>query len=143
VVFFALMASSQPAAASGSAPVAEAGLGLLAYVGDTVELNGSGSVDPEGDPLTYAWEQTGGPPVDLQGADSSTPRFEVETPGTLRFSLVVNDGTTSSPPDEVEVVVPYKDIGDDVATGCAVVPPGKAASAAAVAALLCLVRRRR
>ena len=33
--------------------------------GDLVTLDGSGSEDPDGDPLIYNWEQTGGPEVDL------------------------------------------------------------------------------
>ena len=90
-------------------PVAEAGLGVMAYVGDTVILNGTASADPDGAPLTYTWEQTSGPPVDLRKGDTAKPEFEVAGPGTLRFSLVVFDGVETSVPDEVAVVVPDRD----------------------------------
>lgn len=144
VLFFVSLLSVPVASAAGEAPVAEAGLGLLAYVGDTVILDGSGSSDPEGDPLTYTWTQVGGPEVTINGADSFEPRFDVTAPGTLRFALVVNDGTTDSAPDEVEVVVPYEEI-DGVESGCAAAPAAPAAPgvAGALLAALALVRRRR
>lgn len=139
VLFFVSSLLVPPASASGEAPVAEAGLGLLAYVGDTVILDGSGSTDPEGDTLTYTWTQVGGPPVTISRGNSFEPRFEVEAAGTLRFALVVNDGTADSAPDEVEVIVPYREI-DGVESGCATagVPSLLGVALAALA-----VRRRR
>lgn len=141
VVFFALspIALSPVALAAGAAPTAEAGLGLLAYVEDTVELNGSGSIDPEGDALSYTWSQVAGPPVELQGGSSAQPRFTVTDPGALRFALVVNDGLSDSAADTVDVVVPYRTV-DDVATGCAVVTAVPWVAFAGV--LACLGRRR-
>ena len=122
------------------APVAEAGLPLLANLGDTVVLNGSASSDPDGDPLAYSWTQFSGPPVTLDKADTDSAQFTVEQPGTYRFDLVVTDGEEESPADRVEVVVPYQEIktGD---TGCATVPGGGGLSAAL--ARRGLLRRRR
>ena len=139
VLFFVSSLLVQPASASGEPPVAEAGLGLLAYVGDTVILDGSGSSDPEGDALTYTWTQVGGPPVTISRADSFEPRFEVEAAGTLRFALVVNDGTADSAADEVEVIVPYEKI-EGVESGCST---AGAPSALGVLAAVLLARRRR
>ena len=110
-----------PAYAAGEAPTAEAGLGLIAYIGDTVVLDGSGSVDPEGDPLTFVWTQVGGPPVELERPTSDQPRFAVTAGGTLRFSLVVQDDTSASPADTVAVVIPYESI-EGVGSGCSVLP---------------------
>jgi hypothetical protein len=129
------------APARAEAPVAEAGLGLLAYVDDTVELNGTGSADADGDALTYAWTQVGGPTVALEGADTAQPRFTVEQPGTLTFQLVVNDGTSDSAPDEVSVAVPYRAIDGVASGGCNVVPGS--VSSAGLLVLTCLVARRR
>ncbi|MFN7143440.1 MAG: PKD domain-containing protein [Myxococcota bacterium] len=144
VLFFVsvvLPSSVSPALAAGETPVAEAGLGLIAYVDDTVILDGSGSYDPEGDALTYAWTQVGGPPVQLQDAETAQPRFEIGTAGTLRFELVVSDDLSASAPDLVEVVVPYERI-EGVETSCAVVP-GLSAAAAALSLAALAGRRRR
>ncbi len=116
-----------PAYAAGETPTADAGLGLIAYVGDTVVLDGSASADPEGDPLAFAWTQVGGPPVDLERADSDQPRFAVTAGGTLRFALVVQDDASASAADTVAVVIPYEAI-EGVGSGCAVVPAPLAGS---------------
>lgn len=142
VLFFvtvALLSALSPARAAGEAPIAEAGVGLLARVGDTVVLNGSGSYDPEGDAIVYVWTQVGGPPVTLRKDDSPKPEFEVESAGTLRFELVVSDDLTASAPDTVEVVVPFEAIAG-VETGCATPPAGAGIAGVLLAALA--VRRR-
>ena len=144
VLFFvsvALVSSLFPAHAAGEPPVSEAGLGLIALVDDTVILDGSGSSDPEGDPITYVWTQVGGPPTELDGADTAQPRFTVESSGTFRFSLVVSDDTSASAADEVEVVVPYEVI-QGVETGCSTVSSTAGLSAAALAFGLLVARRR-
>ena len=130
--------------AAGTAPTAEAGLGLVGYVGDTIELNGSASTDPDGEPLTYIWTQVSGPTVDMTGADKALPRFEITEPGTLRFQLVVNDSTLDSLPDTVDVVVPWQDIPSTEA-GCASAPAGVGLGGLAGACVLALglVRRHR
>lgn len=127
--------------ASGSAPVAEAWLGVLAFVGDTVELNGTGSTDPEGDELAFSWTQVGGPPVELNGAMTAQPKFSITDPGTFRFELVVNDGTSDSPPDGVAVVVAYQSLSGQEA-GCAVVPGAPILIGSLLAGVWALSRRR-
>ncbi|WP_228719993.1 PKD domain-containing protein [Methylococcus geothermalis] len=77
-------------------PVANAGANLTVHTGDTVNLNGNGSSDPDGDPLTYAWAQIGGPAVALNGADTAAPSFVAPAVtgenDTLVFQLTVSDG---------------------------------------------------
>lgn len=77
-------------------PVADAGTNLTVHTGDTVNLNGNGSSDPDGDSLTYAWAQTGGPAVALTGADTAAPSFVAPAVtaenDTLVFQLTVSDG---------------------------------------------------
>lgn len=129
-----LLSAVAPAYAAGDPPVAEAGLGLIAYVGDTVILDGSASFDPEGDPIVYTWALVGGPPTELQSGDTAQPRFQVTEPGTLRFSLVVNDDTSASEPDTVAVVVPYEQIeGVEAACSTAAGAPGLGLVALALA----------
>src|SRR5262249_6238181 len=48
-----------------SAPVADAGPNQNFTSAATVTLDGSRSYDPNGDPLTYLWQQDGGPTVAL------------------------------------------------------------------------------
>lgn len=61
---------------------------------EPITLDGSESFDPDGDPLTFTWTQTGGTPVTLIGADTATATFtapNVNAPETPTFTLVVSD----------------------------------------------------
>jgi hypothetical protein len=90
-------------------PVASAGPDQSVNSGGMVTLDGRASFDPDGDALTYEWEQVEGPPVVLSDDSSPTPSFRapaaVSSDVVLRFALTVNDGIWSSFPDEVIVRV--------------------------------------
>ncbi|MYC06806.1 MAG: hypothetical protein F4X57_06510 [Chloroflexi bacterium] len=97
-------------AQQNNAPVADAGTDQTVDAGDSVSLDGSGSNDPDGDALTYAWTQTSGPSVTLAGASSASPGFTApNADATLVFSLTVNDGTEDSAADTVAVTVVVPD----------------------------------
>ena len=90
-----------------SAPVADAGADQVAVELSTVNLDGSASSDPDGDALTYAWQQTAGPNVVLSDATASQPNFaapDVTVPTVLSFQLTVNDGTDAAA-DTVDITV--------------------------------------
>ena len=102
------------------APVAEAGSTVDAIVGDTVYLDGTGSDDPDGDALSYTWEQVDGTTVTLDITDPSRPFFSASVSDIYQFSLMVSDGFTSSGTDHVKVYIrneynsaPNTDAGPD------------------------------
>ena len=79
---------------SNRAPNAVAGGSQTAVSGTAVTLDGSGSNDPDGDTLTYAWTQTLGPAVVLSNANAVTATFtapNVSLNTVLRFQLQVSD----------------------------------------------------
>ncbi|HTU68475.1 MAG TPA: hypothetical protein VMF52_21220 [Steroidobacteraceae bacterium] len=118
--------TSNPASAAvtisgvAAATAANAGPDVQAYSGATVRLSGEASVDPQGDPLTFAWTQTGGTAVTLTGANTATPTFvapAVTADTVLTFSLIVNDGTAASAPSTVRVTVQAPAAGNVLLTG--------------------------
>ena len=88
-------------------PEADAGENQTVEPGtEGVALDGSGSRDPEGQPLTFRWEQVGGSAVSLSGADSQKPTFTAPAGNSrLVFRLTVSDGEDSSKTDEVVINV--------------------------------------
>jgi len=101
-----------------SAPVADAGADQSAYVGDIVTLDGSGSSDVDGNPLTYKWSLTSvptGSSAVLSDHTAISPTFEVDRGGVFVAQLIVNDGTVDSTPDTVTIstinVKPTADAG--------------------------------
>jgi len=87
-------------------PVANAGPDQSASVGETVFLDGSGSSDLDGDPLTYAWSLPTVPPesaATLSDPNAVDPSFVADRPGSYVGQLIVHDGTEYSAPDTVVV----------------------------------------
>ena len=79
-------------------PVCDGGGDQSVAVGDTVSLDGSGSVDPEGGPLTFAWSLDAvpaGSAAILDDPTSPTPTFLADLAGDYEATLVVDDGVGS------------------------------------------------
>jgi outer membrane protein assembly factor BamB len=82
-------------------PVVQISSVTSAKVGQTVELDGSQSYDPDGDAISFTWRQVSGPAnVSLNNARTAKAAFTPQTEGTYRFSLSVNDGETASEADK-------------------------------------------
>jgi hypothetical protein len=96
---------------SNRAPVAHAGADQNVPTDAVVQLDGTGSFDPDNDyPLTFLWIQTSGPTVSLSSNSVATPTFTAPaTPSTLSFSLYVVDSWDEPDltPDTVTITV-YK-----------------------------------
>ena len=86
-------------------PTAATGPDQEVTVGTVVLLDGSGSRDPEGAPLSFRWTQTVGPKVVLSAATVHSPVFIPLLPDTYRFQLAVNDGHSDSAPDSTTITV--------------------------------------
>lgn len=89
-------------------PVADAGLDQFVLENTAVLLNGAGSEDADGEIVSFAWIQTGGPAVELVGDDTPTPRFdapEVAENTSLTFELTVQDDDGFESSAVVEVIV--------------------------------------
>ncbi len=98
-------------------PIADAGPDQGVFRNDLVTLNGAGSHDLDGDPLTYAWNQNTGPPVTLAGANTAAPTLTPSVSGTYAFVLTVEDDWGGSSDDIVNVTVanraPIANAGSD------------------------------
>jgi RHS repeat-associated protein/uncharacterized repeat protein (TIGR01451 family) len=87
-------------------PVANAGPAQTVFVGTTVQLDGSGSTDQDGNPLTYRWSFVSipsGSRVTLNGANTVKPTFVPDVPGSYTVQLIVNDGLVDSSPAIVTI----------------------------------------
>ncbi len=125
-------------AGTNDAPTANAGDDQTVAEGATVTLDGTGSADPEGETLVYAWTQTSGTDVTLSDSAVASPTFtapeNLVDNAVLEFSLIVTDARMlDSVADTVEVTVtagtndaPTANAGDDqtVAEGATVTLDG-------------------
>ncbi len=116
-----------------SAPVAHAGEDGSVRVQETVILDGTASVDVDGDLLSYRWSLTTvpeGSAAALAEPDAVRPRFVADRSGTYVAQLIVYDGTVESAADTVTITTtnsaPVARAGDDqtVLTGATVTVDG-------------------
>jgi MYXO-CTERM domain-containing protein len=130
---------------ANGAPIANAGPNQSVTTGDTVTLDGSGSSDPEEDPLQFAWTlvtRPSGSSASLSSSSSATPRFTADVAGSYEISLTVSDGSDVSAPDSVTVVASESSSGGDSGScGCRTTS-GEDAGFVALVLLALPIRRR-
>ncbi len=119
------------------APTADAGPDVSVNTGTVVRLDGSGSADPAGRLLTYAWRFLSVPDgsrATLNDPTLAVPSFVPDVPGDFEIGLAVSNGLKSSGIDTVTVEVgsgrPTARIGTppSVNTGVAVSLSGEQSS---------------
>lgn len=79
-------------------PVANPGSSRILVLGDTVQLDASGSSDPEGATLSWEWTVVSAPPgsdATLSDPVAEKPTFTPDVPGIYTICLTVNDGSVS------------------------------------------------
>jgi hypothetical protein len=87
-------------------PVANAGPNQTVNVGTLVQLNGAGSTDVDGNPLTFKWSFNAvpsGSTASLSSLSVVNPTFTSDRAGTYVVQLIVNDGQVDSLPSTVTV----------------------------------------
>ncbi|HDS44745.1 MAG TPA: PKD domain-containing protein [Methanomicrobia archaeon] len=102
--------------AGNEPPVADAGGPYSGTTGVAVAFDGSGSYDPDGDPLTYTWAFGDG-----STGTGVQPTHVYSASGTYTVTLVVNDGSVDSEPSTATATIsegvvnapPVADAGPD------------------------------
>lgn len=104
-----------------SKPVATAGADQTVSLGARAFLDGRGSHDVDGDPLTFRWRLVSKPlnsTASLDNATTSEPSIIADKPGSYTIELIVNDGFVDSDPDQVVITTensrPIADAGPDL-----------------------------
>lgn len=130
---------------SNTGATSDAGTDQEVTMGDVVILDGSGSTDPENDPLAYTWTQISGPAIGTGTLTGPTPAFTAPSMVcTIVYDLQVDDGGGSSTPDRVYIFIMEKGgagiyvstaLGDDANTGTDRSAPKSTIQSAVTAAL--------
>lgn len=74
-----------------SAPIADAGGDQIGAAAGPIRLDGTASYDPDGDPITFQWQQVAGPTVTLSNAATSVATFTAAAGQSSAFRLTVKD----------------------------------------------------
>ncbi len=93
---------------SNLAPVANAGADLQADFGDVVQIDGSASSDPGGEPLQYQWELVSSPTNSTATINSATSAITNITPdltGQYQLTLTVTNPAGLSATDQMTLTV--------------------------------------
>jgi PKD repeat protein len=97
---------------SASSPTADAGADRTVQTGQTFEVDGSGSTDPDNDIVSYYWDFDAAVDRDSDGVytndrdrEGAEGTWKYETPGTYTVTLTVIDSTGSEATDTITITV--------------------------------------
>lgn len=93
----------------------------------TVNLDGNGSSDPEGKPITYYWSllnKPSGSDANLSSVTGKTTSLDVKEEGVYRVVLMVRDGKKNSPLDTTYILYKKPEPENTPPTAIAYVPQG-------------------
>ncbi len=91
--------------ATNGAPVAVPGGPYVSVVGQSFTLDGSGSTDPDNDPLTYAWHLDDGSATGITALGVTPTMIAPSSPDLYLLTLTVTDPTGASSSSIIEVAV--------------------------------------
>ncbi len=93
-------------------PIAKAGSDQTVWLNSEVTLDGSGSTDPDGHIVSYAWSQLSGPTVTLVNPNQAIASFSAPSQETnLSFVLTVVDDSSATGKDTVNIaVIAFKNV---------------------------------
>ena len=103
-----------------SPPVANAGPDQNVFVDDTVQLDGSGSKDADGNKLEFFWaliSKPEGSGSTISSATAEKTTFRADLPGTYIAQLIVRDGKVESAPDTVVITATIRPATDSDGDG--------------------------
>jgi len=89
-------------------PKADAGKDLKADVNTKIKLDGGDSKDQDGKIVSYKWEQTDGPEVELKDSDKQVAVLDIPesvADSTLVFKLTVTDDKDATGEDDVTIKI--------------------------------------
>ena len=108
-----------------TAPVADAGDDVSYELGEAIELDGSGSVDGEGDTLSFQWSIVSAPEqseATLMNASMARAELLTDSVGLYEVQLVVHDGELNSAPSRALVNVLKGDSSNSAPVASAELP---------------------
>ncbi|RYY52553.1 MAG: PASTA domain-containing protein [Chitinophagaceae bacterium] len=101
-------------------PEANAGLDQSVLTGQTVVLDGSRSIDADGDSLLFKWALLSRPNASaavLSDLNAVQPALTIDVAGIYVAQLIVNDGTADSAPDTITLTASPAEIAVPVVVG--------------------------